>query len=64
MGYIGEDTVLDIKGYTFEMRSDIFDSPKSKKEHECFCDGKVKDLDGSLCLSNGLLSLHHCVGKH
>lgn len=64
MDYTFEDTILNIKGYTFEMRSDVFDSPKCKQEHECFCDEDTTDIDGSHCLANGLFSLKNCVGKY
>lgn len=63
MDYIGEDSILDVKGYKFEMKSDTFDSLKSKEEHRCFCDNKTRDLNGLHCLDNGLLDLQNCVGK-
>lgn len=65
MDYLLEDTINSVKGYTFEMRVDTFDSLKHKAEHECFCDNKTKDIDGSFqCLADGLLDLNKCVGEH
>lgn len=63
MDYLIEDTVLGIKGYLFEMRTDTYNSPIYKKEHTCFCDNRTRDLDGSDCLANGLLDLQKCVGE-